>query len=403
MIAPRAPVYLTHSPVPNVRNFATLAALEAAIRGMMLSVMPLVIYRVYQSAEILSSIYLAAGLASLCWGMMVPWIATKIPRRWTMTLGGVLYMVGCSLIIIWDPRTIPIGIAVNSFGTVTIAVCLNAYVLDYIERSNLGHNESTRMVYSAVPWAAGPVVGVWFLNIWEPLPFLVAIGFAVIFLATFWRLRMGNGKQITKARRAAPNPLAFLGRFASQPRLIAGWLFAVIRSCGWWVYVVYLPVYCIQNGLGETPGAVALSSTNALLLITPFMLRLVRRFGVRASVVTAFTICGICFLGGFLLQPFPWLAFASLAAGSVVLVMLDVCGSLPFLMAVKPSERTEMAAVYSSYRDASGILTPATAWLVLLVTPVAGIFAAASAAMFAMAWTGRRLHPRLGEPRRGVR
>jgi MFS transporter, ACDE family, multidrug resistance protein len=27
-------------------------------------------------------------------------------------------------------------------------------------------------------------------------------------------------------------------------------------------------------------------------------------------------------------------------------------------MAVKPSERTEMAAVYSSFRDVSGILTP---------------------------------------------
>ena len=30
------------------------------------------------------------------------------------------------------------------------------------------------------------------------------------------------------------NPLAFLDRFFRQPRLIAGWLFAVIRSCGWW-------------------------------------------------------------------------------------------------------------------------------------------------------------------------
>ena len=31
---------------------------------------------------------------------------------------------------------------------------------------------------------------------------------------------------------------------------------------------------------------------------------------------------------------------------------------MPFLMAVKPSERTEMSAVYSSFRDVSGILTP---------------------------------------------
>lgn len=47
--------------------------------------------------------------------------------------------------------------------------------------------------------------------------------------------------------------------------------------------------------------------------------------------------------------------------------MLDVCGGLPFLMAVKPPERIEMSAVYSSYRDVSGILSPAFAALVLTV------------------------------------
>lgn len=399
MIAPRAPVYLTHSPLPNVRHFAILAALEASIRGTMMSVLPLVIYRAFNSAEILSSIYLMAGIASLLWGVAVPWVTTKMPRRWTMTLGALFYLTGCTLILIGHPLTIATGIAVNNFGTVTISVCLNAYVLDYIERSNLGHNESTRMVYSAVPWAVGPILGVWLLNIWEPAPFLLSGTFALLFIAIFWKLRLGNGKQITKARGPAPNPVAFLGRFLSQPRLIAGWLFAVIRSCGWWVYVVYLPVFCIQNGLGETPGAIALSTTNALLLTTPLMLRLVRRWGVRASVVSSFALCGICFVGAFLFQSFPWGAFAMLAAGSVILVMLDVCGSLPFLMAVKPSERTEMAAVYASFRDASGILTPAAAWAVLLVSPVAGVFAVTGGAMLGVAWIARRLHPRLGEPR----
>ncbi len=399
MLAPRAPLYLTHSPVPSVRHFAILAALEASVRGTMLSVLPLVIYRVFDSAEVLSSVYLFAGIASLLWGMFVPWMTTKIPRRWVTTLGALLYVTGCGLIIMWTPLTIPLGIAVNSFGTVTITVCLNAYVLDYIDRTNLGRNESTRMVYSAVPWAVGPVLGVWLLKIWEPLPFIVAGAFSLLLLATFWFLRLGNGKQITKARGPAPNPVAYLGRFVRQPRLIAGWLFAVIRSCGWWVYVVYLPVFCIQNGLGETPGAIAVSVTNGLLLTTPFMLKLVQRRGVRRAVMWSFGICGVCFIGGFALQVMPWAAFAMLAAGSIVLVMLDVCGSLPFLMAVKPSERTEMAAVYASYRDASGILTPATAWLVLLVSPVAGIFAASGLAMLAMAWTARRLHPRLGEPR----
>jgi hypothetical protein len=79
--------------------------------------------------------------------------------------------------------------------------------------------------------------------------------------------------------------------------------------------------------------------------------------------------------------------------------MLDVAGGLPFMMAVKPSERTEMAAVYSSFRDVSGILTPGVAWVVLLVLPVAGVFAVCGAGMLTAAAIAGRLHPRLGAAR----
>ena len=45
--------------------------------------------------------------------------------------------------------------------------------------------------------------------------------------------------------------------------LIAGWMFAVMRSCGWWVYVVYLPIFCIEAGLGDKVGGIALSITSS--------------------------------------------------------------------------------------------------------------------------------------------
>jgi len=90
---------------------------------------------------------------------------------------------------------------------------------------------------------------------------------------------------------------------------------------------------------------------------------------------------------------------ALLMVGSIFLVLLDICGGLPFLMAVKPSERTEMSAVYSSFRDVSGILTPGVTWLVLLVAPLSGAFAAAGIGLLT-AWSiARRLHPRIGAKR----
>ena len=99
----------------------------------------------------------------------------------------------------------------------------------------------------------------------------------------------------------------------------------------------------------------------------------------------------------------PWATVALTMAASVFLVTLDVVGGLPFLMSVKPSERTEMSAVYSSFRDVSGILTPGAAWLVLFVAPLPGIFVAAGIGLVASWAVAGKLHPRLGvlRPSRG--
>lgn len=403
MLSPRAPVYITHAPVPKIRHFALLAALEAGIRGMLLSVWPLVIYRAWGDAETVSLIYLSAGFLSLLWGGLVPALARLIPRRWMTTAAVGLYLLGAVLGLTGTTTGITAALISTTLGTVTFQICLSAYVLDYIARVDLGQNESLRLVYSAVPWSAGPVLGVWLMNLWAPLPFLAAAGFGIALLAAFWALRLGDGKQIARARAPAPNPVAYLGRFVKQPRLVAGWLFAVIRSCGWWVFIVYLPIFCIENGLGDQAGAVALSLANGLLFISGAFLRLVRRLGVRRSVQGSFIGAGVLFMVGALAAGWPWVAFGALLAASVLLVMLDVCGSLPFLMAVKPSERTEMAAVYASYRDVSGILTPAIAWGVLLVLPLSGVFGATALGMAGAAALAGRIHPRLGVPRDGTK
>jgi hypothetical protein len=89
-------------------------------------------------------------------------------------------------------------------------------------------------------------------------------------------------------------------------------------------------------------------------------------------------------------------------AGSIFLILLDVSAGLPFLLAVKPSERTEMSAIYASFRDVSGILTPGAAWLVLLVAPLSGVFAAGGAGLLCTWVLARKLHPRLGRARISV-
>lgn len=393
------PVLLKHSPVPRVRDFALLAGLEASVRGMLISVMPLTVYEALGDAGSVSRVYFIAGLASLILGLMVPWATRHIPRRWMYTMGALLYVVGAVLAVIGGPVAVPLALLANAAATATTFVCFNAYVLDYIERSQLGRSQSLNMVYAAAPWAIGPLLGVWLREYWAPLPFLLAGAMGLALLATFWVLRLGNGKQITKARRPATNPLAFLGRFFAQPRLIAGWSFAVIRSCGWWVFVVYLPIFCIESGLGDKVGGIALSLSNALLFTTPLMLNAVNRLSLRRAVQGAFGLCALAFLAAAVASPLPWASVGFMMAGAVFLVVLDVAGGLPFLMAVKPSERTEMAAIYSSFRDVSGIMTPGSAWLLLLVAPLPGVFALCGLAMAGAYIIAGRLHPRLGTPR----
>ena len=394
------PLFWTRfAPAPGVRGFATLQGFEAITRGILVSVFPLEMYRALQNAQTVSMVYFLIGLTSLTAGLMVPWLNRFLPRRWMYTAGATLYVIGAVVAIFGGTELIMIALLCNTLATVITFVCFNAYLLDYIARADLGRAESLRMFYSALGWTVGPVLGVTLMALWRPAPFVLAGVSALCMLTVFWSMRLGNGKLISRARAPAPNPLAFLGRFFAQPRLIAGWLFAVIRSCGWGVYVVYLPIFAVQSGLGDSTGGIALSITNGTLFLTPLMLRLVQASSIRTAVRAGFFISGALFVAAGMGQWLPWGAVAALMAGSFFLILLDVCGGLPFLMAVKPSERTEMAAVYSSFRDVSGILTPGVAWLVLLVAPLSGVFVACGAALW-LAWgIAGQLHPRLGAAR----
>ncbi|WP_299791532.1 MFS transporter [uncultured Marivita sp.] len=393
----RIPEWLRHAPAPSVRGFAMLAAAEAVARGMLISVFPLQMYRALQDAALVSKVYFLIGLLSLLAGLLVPFLARFLPRRWVYVAGASCFVTGSLMAIDGSASATVIGLLLTSIATVTTFVCFNAYVLDYIAKIELGRCETSRMFYSAAGWTVGPALGVILLRWWEPAPFLVSAAASFVMLVMFLTMRMGNGKLITKSRAAPTNPLGYLPRFFAQPRLVAGWLFAVIRSCGWWVYVVYLPIFAIQSGLGDQLGGIALSISNAALFVTPFMLRWMQRRSIRKTVRTGFLVAALFFASAALTSGLPWVAVLCLMSGSFFLILLDISAGLPFLLAVKPSERTEMSAVYSSYRDVSGILTPGVAWVVLSVAPLAALFAVGGTALLGAWALSRTLPERLGK------
>ena len=395
----RIPEWLRHAPAPSVRGFAALAGIEAVARGILISVFPLVMYRALQDAAFVSEIYFAVGLISLIVGLLVPFVVRLVPRRWIYAVGCLMFAAGGLLATVETPSAVIAGLGLTTMATVVTFVCFNAYVLDYVAKVELGQFETSRLFYSALGWTIGPALGV-YLYTWRPVtPFLIAAVAAFLMLLMFFVMRLGNGKLITKSRAAPINPFNYFKRFIAQPRLVAGWVFAVLRSCGWWIYVVYLPIFAVQNGLPEQLGGIALSISNGALFLTPLMLSFMQRSSVKTAVRTGFLMSGLLFLLAGVVQNIPMIAVVFLMAGSFFLILLDVSAGLPFLLAVKPSERTEMSAIYASYRDVSGIVTPGVAWLVLLVSPIAGIFIAGSAGL-ASAWLlASKLNPKLGQSR----
>lgn len=382
---------------PGVKEFATIAGLEALVRGATLAAFPLLMYRAWDDAQRVSEIYFVVGLISLLTALAVPLLAQRWQRHWVYCLGLLCYVIAAGFGMLGGKWT-ALALLFNTMAAATSFVCFNAYVLDHVAKTDFARLESLRMFYGGLGWVLGPALGVQLLPWWHGSPFALAGLGASAILAYIWKIRLGNGRRLQRQAPGASHPWVYLQRFFRQPRLIGGWLFAVMRSCGWWFYFVYVGIFDVQQGLGDGVGGVATSLANMGLFAAPLLYRWVQRHALRRAMRTGFFLGGLCFILATLCAPLPWLTVALLLLGSYCLVLLDVCAGLPFLMSVKPSERTEMSAVYSSFRDVSGILSPGLAWLVLQFGPVSWVFAAGGCALL-LAWAvAGQLHPQLGVP-----
>jgi MFS family permease len=391
---------LSHHPGtgPGVRVFAILSGIESVGRGILISVFPVAMYRIFADAEQVSHIYFTIGLLSMLVTLVIPWISRRVPRRWMYSCAVGSYIVSASVCALSDSWLFAVGLGMFTFANVVVFVCLNAYIMDYIDRVKLGECQALQLFYSGAAWTIGPFLGISLMTWWKPAPFIVSGSASVLLLTVFWVYRLGDGKAIQRGVTEQPNPFAYLFRFLHQPRLVAGWTFAVMKSCGWWVYILYLPIYAVESGLGESLGGALLSLSNAFLFLTPLIIKTMRG-RLRLAISIGFFGSGCLFFLAAVNPADSSVSIVLLVLASAFLILLDVCAGLPFLMAVRPSQRTEMSAVYSTYRDVSNVLTPGVASLVLLVAPLKAIFGVTAASFFSCVLIAGKLHPRLGSQR----
>ncbi len=88
-------------------------------------------------------------------------------------------------------------------------------------------------------------------------------------------------------------------------------------------------------------------------------------------------------------SPFAWLGVTLLLAGTACASLIDAAGNTLFFRAVHPHERTEMASVFTTYREAAQLGPPGVFAALLSVFALPAVFVASGASMVVLTYLTR--------------
>ena len=141
------------------------------VRGSTLAVFPLLMYRAWADAQVVSALYFVVGVLSLLTALGVPMLAQRLQRRWVYAMGLCLYVLSAGFGMVGG-KWVAAALLCNTLAAATSFVCFNAYVLDHVAKAEFARLESLRMFYGGLGWVLGPALGVQLLPVWHGAPFL---------------------------------------------------------------------------------------------------------------------------------------------------------------------------------------------------------------------------------------
>jgi len=379
---------------PTAATFVILFSLTGLIRALLITVIPLRAHGYLGDAQLVSVLFFAVSLAGLLGSLAIPPLVHRIGRRYVFSTGITLSVAAAALMSVGTMGWFMAGMVVNVLSIAAIEVALNLYIMDHIPRRELGRFEPLRVFFAAAMWTVGPWFGVWLdANVDPAAPFALAGATSVLTIVYFLYLRTTENPAVAAPRKPPSNPLKYLPRFFAQPRLRLAWGLAVGRSAWWSMYFVYAPIHVVNSGLGEVWAGAIVSFGTASFFLVPLWSRVGRRYGLRLMLIGGYLATGavsasVALDGGSL-----GVAALILAAGAAGII--DAAGNVPFLRAVHPHERPEMATVYNSFRGVAQTAPPGVFALLLKVFELPAVFVAGGAAMAGLAWFCRYLPRRL--------
>jgi MFS family permease len=390
------PIWLRTVSTPGAVVFAIMFTLESLARASLATVIPLQAYALLQDARDVSLLYFGVGATGLIGSFTIPLLIRRLRRRWVYSMGVGLFVLAAALLATGTLAGQASGMLIRAFATACTNISLSLYVMDYIRKRDFVRTEPLRLMFSAFAWIGGPSVGVLLYR--EVAPWaaeVVSAASATLLFVYFWYLRLQENPAVAAATRPPPNPLKSIARFLAQPRLRLAWIIPFGRSSWWAMFFVYPPLYLVQAGVGELPGALLVSAGNALLILTPLVGRVAGRYGLRPLIIGALVASGIFDLLAVIFFAVPAIVAASLLAAAVCAVVLDAVGNIPFLRSVHPYERPQMTTVFRTYIDFSQMLPAAVFALLLTFFDMRAVFATSACLMLGTALVARYLPRRM--------
>jgi MFS family permease len=389
------PVWLGAVSHPGVPALVTLYVVSTFYRALLITVLPLLAHRLLGDAQRVSVFYFLVALATVGGSLALPWLVRRFRRRFVLTFGALAGPAGMVLLAADTTWGLAAGMPIYVFSTTCIEICLNLYVLEHVNRKEIGRFEPMRIFFAAGAWLAGPWLGVQLSLIAPWLVYLAASTGSLAMLAYFWFLRMADHPAVPAMKLPPPNPLHYFPRFLRQPRLRLAWLLAFGRSCWWTSFYVYAPILAVTSGLDASIGGAIVSLGMGSLFLARAWGLIGRRWGLRRLLILGYVATGVSTIAVGVLAGLPWVGAALLVVAAFAASIIDGAGNTYFLRAVHPYERAEMTTVFITYRDASQFAPPGIFSALLKAFELPAVFLVLGASMFLLAATARYLPKRL--------
>jgi ACDE family multidrug resistance protein len=152
-------------------------------------------------------------------------------------------------------------------------------------------------------------------------------------LLLFRGLGLGEHAALAAMPRPTTNPLRYVPRFLSQPRLLLAWTNAVTRLSWWGVYFVYAPILTVTSDFSAEAGGIVASIGTGWTWLVPIWSWADRRFGLRWQLQIGYTSAGVLSIVAALAFTAPWLGALLLALEMFGAETIDGAGNLLFLRA----------------------------------------------------------------------